>query len=80
MCQLNDKQQNILSLRYESRLTIPEISEVLKMKEGTIKSHIHRATKKLRVLMNESLEQKAEERYAASPANQTRRALGASRL
>jgi len=80
MSQLNDKQQNILSLRYESRLTIPEISAVLKMKEGTIKSHIHRATKKLKVMMNESLTQQEEVRYEASPANKTRRSFGTSRV
>jgi RNA polymerase sigma-70 factor, ECF subfamily len=49
--QLNQKQQNILTLRYFSHMTIPEISAVMKMKEGTIKSHIHRAIKKLQVLM-----------------------------
>ncbi len=52
---LNQKQQNILTLRYFSKMTVPEISRVMNMKEGTIKSHIHRAIKKLSVLMNEEL-------------------------
>ncbi len=55
MKMLNQKQQNILTLRYFSKMTVPEISRVMDMKEGTIKSHIHRAIKKLSVLMNEEL-------------------------
>jgi RNA polymerase sigma-70 factor (ECF subfamily) len=50
---LSQRQQNILSLRFFSKLTVPEIAAVVKMKEGTVKSHIHRALKKLLVLMNE---------------------------
>ena len=53
MTQLNQKQQNILTLRFFSHLSIPEISQVMSMKEGTIKSHLHRALKKLQVLMTE---------------------------
>lgn len=49
--QLNQKQQNILQLRFFSQFTIAEIAQALKMKEGTVKSHIHRALKKLHVLM-----------------------------
>jgi RNA polymerase sigma-70 factor, ECF subfamily len=48
---LNQKQQDVITLRFFSKLTIPEISKILKMKEGTIKSHIHRAIKRLNVLM-----------------------------
>lgn len=51
--QLNRKQQDILTLRFFSKLTIPEIAATLKMKEGTIKSHIHRALKKLQILMTQ---------------------------
>jgi len=58
MKQLNQKQQNILTLRYFSHMTVPEIAAVMKMKEGTVKSHIHRAIKKLQVLMLEEDEQK----------------------
>lgn len=53
MGKLNGRQQNILTLRYFSHMTIPEIATTLKMKEGTIKSHIHRALKKLQALMVE---------------------------
>lgn len=51
MKQLNQKQQNILSLRFFSHMTVPEIANVMKMKEGTVKSHIHRSIKKLQGLM-----------------------------
>lgn len=51
MKQLNEKQQTILSLRYFSKMTVPEISSTLGMKEGTIKSHIHRSLKKMQALM-----------------------------
>lgn len=48
---LNGRQQNILTLRYFSHMTVPEIAATIGMKEGTIKSHIHRALKKLQTLM-----------------------------
>ncbi len=50
---LNPKLQNILSLRYFSQLSIAEIASALNMKEGTIKSHIHRAMKKLHAMLSE---------------------------
>lgn len=53
MGKLNGRQQNILTLRFFSHMTVPEISTTLGMKEGTIKSHIHRALKKLQALMVE---------------------------
>lgn len=53
MKQLNEKQQNILTLRYFSKMTVPEISATLGMKQGTVKSHIHRALKKMQSLMIE---------------------------
>lgn len=54
MKQLNQKQFNILTLRFFSKMTIPEIALILKMKQGTVKSHIHRALKKLQTLMSAS--------------------------
>ncbi|MFC1788074.1 RNA polymerase sigma factor [Patescibacteria group bacterium] len=76
MKQLNQKQQTILTLRYFSHQTIPEISNVLKMKEGTVKSHIHRALKKLNVLMVEE----NEPNYESAKSAQNRRAFGISRI
>ena len=48
---LNPRQQTILTLRYFSHMTVPELASTIGMKEGTIKSHIHRALKKLQTLM-----------------------------
>lgn len=59
MKQLNQKQQTILTLRYFSHMTVPEIAATVGMKEGTVKSHIHRAIKKLHVLMAEEQEKTA---------------------
>ena len=51
MNKLNQRLQDILTLRFFSHMSVPEIAATLHMKEGTIKSHIHRALKKLQVLM-----------------------------
>lgn len=70
MKKLNLKQQNILTLRYFSKLTVPEIASTLNMKEGTVKSHIHRALKKLQILMTKQT-QKFEttiSKYEPQPA------------
>ncbi|MBU0645926.1 sigma-70 family RNA polymerase sigma factor [Patescibacteria group bacterium] len=75
MGQLNQKQQTILTLRYFSHMTIPEISQVIKMKEGTIKSHLHRALKKLHVLMTE---EDLKNEYDSAGATQSRTAFGVS--
>lgn len=70
---LNEKHQTIISLRYYSHLTIPEIAQIMNMKEGTIKSHIHRAIKKLQVLMNEEGQTKKEIIYETNYAYKYRR-------
>lgn len=67
MKQLNQKQQNILTLRFFSKLTIPEIAAILKMKDGTIKSHIHRALKKLQGLMTTAPKSIVSARFPLSP-------------
>lgn len=68
MKQLNQKQHNILTLRFFSKMTVPEIATVMQMKEGTIKSHIHRALKKLQSLMTEQeeVQQSSKPIYALS--------------
>jgi RNA polymerase sigma-70 factor (ECF subfamily) len=73
MKQLNQKQQNILTMRFFSKLSVPEIASAMRMKEGTVKSHIHRALKKLHVLMTK---QSVVEDYDRAPAQQPRTALG----
>lgn len=45
---LTDDERDILELQIDSWLTISEISDLLKMPIGTIKSHIHRAKIKLK--------------------------------
>lgn len=75
--QLNDKQQNVIHLRYFSHLTIGEIAATLHMKESTVKSHLHRATKKLSALMTANDQPNG---YAPRESAQSRTALGASRV
>ncbi len=53
MKQLNQMQQTIITLRFFSHMTVPEIASAIGMKEGTVKSHIHRAIKKMQTLMVE---------------------------
>ena len=38
-------------------MSIPEISGVVNIKQGTVKSHLHRALKRLQTLMNEQTTQ-----------------------
>jgi RNA polymerase sigma-70 factor (ECF subfamily) len=75
MKQLNQKQQNILQLRFFSHLSIAEIAQSLSMKEGTVKSHIHRAIQKLHNLMTAATETKKETQHdyarTAVPARTT---------
>lgn len=61
MNKLNQRQQTILTLRYFSHMTVPEISSTIGMKQGTVKSHIHRALKKLQVLMLEEDSKESEQ-------------------
>ena len=60
LTKLNQKQQSILTMRFFSHLSISEIAGALQMKEGTVKSHIHRAIKKLHGLMTTSEPVQAE--------------------
>ena len=46
---LTEKEQEILNLYYEDDYTTNLISELLNMKESTVKSHIHRAKGKLKL-------------------------------
>lgn len=48
---LERKYQEVITLRFFEKKQIKEISEILGKREGTIKSLIHRAVKKLSVLM-----------------------------
>ncbi len=70
---LNQKQQNVLAMRFFSKLSVPEIAASMKMKEGTVKSHIHRALKKLHVLMTE---EKSVQTYERTEVATNRVAFG----
>ena len=48
--QLSNKEREVVLLFYYHDLSIKEISELLKMREGTVKSHLHRARKLLKEL------------------------------
>lgn len=52
--QLSPIQQQVLHLRFFGGCTIPQIAEALEMKEGTIKSHLHRAIAHLRDLWEQT--------------------------
>lgn len=75
---LNQKQKNVLSLRFFSKLSVPEIAAAVSMKEGTVKSHIHRALKKLQVLMAEEQTVAHGDAYERSDAHATRATFGAA--
>lgn len=47
-------QRAVVALRYYEDLTVPQISATLRMPEGTVKSHLHRAIRALRDTMGDS--------------------------
>ena len=50
---LDPQQQQVVVLRYFAELTVPEISEAMGVKEGTVKSRLHRALSRLREHLEE---------------------------
>lgn len=54
--QLSPKQQRVFRLRYEQRLQIKEIAAFIKRSEGTVKTHLHHAHRRLRELLRPYLE------------------------
>ncbi len=53
--QLKPLEQEIILLLIDEELSIEEISSLLELPEGTVKSHIHRTKDKLRQLMEDKL-------------------------
>lgn len=51
--QLPDRQHSIMVLRYFAKKSIREISDILRIPEGTVKSHIHRSLKKLKMTLDD---------------------------
>lgn len=80
MKQLSEKWQTILTLRYWDNLTVPEIADTLNMKEGTVKSHIHRALKRLQSLMNEQEQTENASAYADQSSTGRHRATAQQTL
>ncbi len=50
---LNDKEQNVIILRYFEKMSNQEIAEILGKKEGAVKVQVHRAMQKLKAIMIE---------------------------
>jgi RNA polymerase sigma-70 factor (ECF subfamily) len=61
--ELNERQREIILLFHQQNWPIAEIAEHLGMPEGTIKSHLHRARKRMRRMISadETLHARAEE-------------------
>ena len=53
LAKLAPDQQQVVVLRYFAELTVPEISEAMGVKEGTVKSRLHRALGRLREHLEE---------------------------
>ena len=54
LAQLDADQHRIVVLRYFAELTVPEIASSMGLKEGTVKSRLHRALGRLRKHLEES--------------------------
>ena len=51
---LAPEQRQVVVLRYFAELTVPEVSKAIGVREGTVKSRLHRALGRLRVRLQES--------------------------
>ncbi len=54
--QLPTKQQRVFRLRYDQKLQIKEVAVIINRSEGTVKTHLHHAHKRLRELLRPYLE------------------------
>ena len=54
--QLPTKQQRVFRLRYDQKLQIKEVAVIISRSEGTVKTHLHHAHKRLRELLRPYLE------------------------
>ncbi len=59
VAQLSAEQRNLLRLRYSDDLSVPQLSEMLSVPEGTIKSRLARATDTLRDLAGVPMRRRA---------------------
>ena len=53
LARLPPDQRAVVALRFYEDLTIPQIAEALDMRDGTVKSHLHRAKKALHSLLGD---------------------------
>jgi len=51
--QLNEKEQNVIILRYFEKLSNLEVAEIIGKKEGAVKVQVHRAMQKLKTIITE---------------------------
>ena len=61
--QLPPKQQRVFRLRYGGEMQIKEIASLLDRSEGTVKTHLHHAHRRLRILLRPYLENQPLEWY-----------------
>ena len=54
LAHLVPEQQQVVVLRYFAELTVPEVARSIGVREGTVKSRLHRALKRLREKLEES--------------------------
>ena len=54
MQELPDALQSVLSLRFFAQQTVPEIAQTLDLKEGTVKSLLHRTLRRLRTVLTQT--------------------------
>lgn len=50
---LSEQQRTIFLLRFAEEMSLPEIAAVLRLKTGTVKAHLFRATEKVRTALKE---------------------------
>ncbi len=54
--QLTEAQRTVVVLFYQQQLPLKEVSQVMELPEGTVKSHLHRARESLRKLLESNPE------------------------
>lgn len=67
LCRLEQPLRNVLLLRFVEECTLDEISEVLEIPLGTVKSHIHRGRARLKAALNEKENENESARCDKSP-------------
>jgi len=74
--ELSPKYQTMITLRYFSHMTVPEIAQITKTKEGTIKSILHRAIKQLQEYMDATKQSASHQSYEQTTSSQSGNLVG----